>query len=479
MRRGLPIILLAIFTIATLQVYPDKTRGVGILETSDGSEIRIGRQYLVVIAVNEYQHWTPLRGPVPDSKKLKDVIVSRYHIDELYELYDEQATKANIIKLFVDLQKKVKREDGLLIVYSGHGHLDESSDTGFWIPVNAGTNVYEQKNWLPHAQLRGLISNLESMHVLVISDSCFAGDLIYSTRSLPKNITAEYFKAAYSRVSRQLLTSGVVEVVPDESAFAKQLISVLKHNDHPVLDTLMLFNEVRLGVEGSTPLMGSLAGTGHQEGASFLLFLKDESAPADRQASAGDAVAEALPYPAEGSPAEPAESGAGRPKRFSAGLACGFWIGVGIADLAFRSGPAPSWRMHYRHFGERGEIIAGMRVGMVVLSGMDDITNPFYPNPWDMTSYPVVASLGYATVFDPLLYFCGEVEAGIAINAITFYTPDEQKSIKTKLHLGSAVGVGLRLLDRLKVTVYGRFTSVFFDDAFLSIAPEISVEYTF
>lgn len=408
--------------------------------------------------------------------------MSRYHIDELYELYDEQATKANIIRLFVELQKKVKREDALLIVYSGHGHLDESSDTGFWIPVNAGTDVYEQKNWLPHAQLRGLISNLESMHVLVVSDSCFAGDLIYSTRSLPANITTEYFKAAYTRVSRQLLTSGAVEVVPDESAFADQLISVLEHNDQPVLDTLMLFNEVRLCVEGSTPLMGSLAGTGHQEGASFLLFLREEAVSKDRQATDDDAAARALPYPPEGSTAEPAESGSSRPRRFSAGLAYGFWIGIGLADLAFRSGPAApaaSWRMHYRHFGERGEIIAGVRIGMVTLSGMDDMTNPFYPDPWDMTSYPLVASLGYATVFDPLLYFCGEVEAGIAINAITLYTPDEQKSIKTKLHLGSAVGVGLRLLERLKVTVYGRFTSIFFDDAFLSIAPEISVEYTF
>jgi hypothetical protein len=478
LRRGLPIILLAIFTIATLQVYSEKNRGVGILETPSGSEIRIGRQYLVVIAVNEYQHWTPLRSPVPDGKKLKDILVSRYHFDELYELYDEQATKGNIIKLFVDLQKKVKREDALLIVYSGHGHLDESSDTGFWIPVNAGTDVYEQKNWLPHAQLRGLISNLESMHVLVISDSCFAGDLIYSTRSLPKHITAEYFKSAYSLVSRQLLTSGVVEVVPDESAFADQLISVLKYNDHPVLDTLMLFNEVRLGVEGSTPLMGSLAGTGHQEGASFLLFLRDESVPTDHQASAG-AEAQALPYPSEGSPAELAGSGPRRPKRFSAGLSCGFWIGVGVADLAFKTGPVASWRMHYCHFGKRGEIIAGMRAGMAVLTGMGDISNPFYPDPWDMTSFPVVVSLGYATVFDPLLYFCGELEAGIAINSITIYTPDEQKTYKTKLHLGAAAGVGLRLLDRLKVTVYGRFTSVFFDDPFLSISPEISVEYTF
>ena len=88
-----------------------------------------------------------------------------------------------------------------------------------------------------------------------------------------------------------LLTSGAVEVAPDESAFADQLISVLKHNDRPVLDTLMLFNE-----------------------ASLLLFLRDEAAPGDRQSK--DAAAQVLPYPQDGSPAETAESGSSRPRRF-------------------------------------------------------------------------------------------------------------------------------------------------------------------
>ena len=100
-------------------------------------------------------------------------------------------------------------------------------------------------------------------------------------------------------------------------------------------------------------------------------------------------------------------------------------------------------------------------MSLVILDGLDDVTNPFDPDPWDMTSMPGVASLGCAAVFDPLVYFCGELETGIAINATTVYTPDEQKTIKRKLYLGPAVGAGLRLPDRLKVTVYGRLASVF------------------
>jgi hypothetical protein len=50
----------------------------------------------------------------------------------------------------------------------------------------------------------------------------------------------------------------------------------------------MLYNEVRLGVKGSTPLFGDLRDSGHQEGASFLLFLREAAAPpaAKQQAEA-------------------------------------------------------------------------------------------------------------------------------------------------------------------------------------------------
>jgi hypothetical protein len=478
-RRLLPL-LFPILIIVALYVYPDASRGVGTVEAASGAELRVGKQYLVVIAIDEYREWVPLRTPVRDARELKEILVSRYKIDDVLELYDEEATKAHIIKLFVELQRKIQTHDSLLVIYSGHGHLDESSDTGFWIPVNAGTDIYEQRNWLPHTQLKGLIANIPSNHVLVISDSCFAGDLIYSTRSLPATVTPDYFKSAYSRVSRQVLTSGAVEAVPDESPFASQLISVLRRNERPLLDALMLYNEIRLGVKGSTPLLGSLAGTGHQEGASFLLFLRDQAAGAESPAPAGGGTLDELPFPAEVPAGDQSGDGSTRPRRLSTGLAGGVLITVGWFEPAFKTEAAFSWRLHYRHLREWGEISAGLRAAMLVLTGRDSLTNPLNPDPWDATSWLLAASFGYSTVFDPLLYLTAEVTAGAAINVIRTYSPVEHKSNVTKPHLGTAVGVGLRLLDRLKVTVFGRLDSIFFKEAvFLAIVPELSVEYTF
>ncbi|MBN1837541.1 MAG: caspase family protein [Spirochaetales bacterium] len=480
MSRLLRLLFPAMLALALPCAYPDTSRGVGTIATADRTELRVGCQYLAIIAINDYQQWMPLRSPVREANEIRKILVTRYKIDEVFELYDDEATKANIIRLFVDLQKRVMADDSLLVYYSGHGHLDESSDTGFWIPANAGTDVYEQQNWLPHAQLKGLIANIASNHVLVISDSCFAGDLIYSTRSLPAPATAEYFEEAYSRVSRQVLTSGAVEAVQDGSSFAEQLISVLTRNGAPLLDALMLYNELRLGVRGSTPLLGSLAGTGHQEGASFLLFLRDELAPGELPPPEKDTPPDVLPLPAEVPADEPADVASEGPRRFSSGLACGALITVGWFGPAFKTEPAPSWRLHYRHLRDWGETILGLRAAALILTGRDGLENPLNPDPWDATSWLLAASFGYATVSDPLLYFAAEVTAGAAINVIRTYSPEIHKTTRTKPHLGAAVGVGLRLLHRLKVSVVGRLDSIFFDEAvFMGITPELSVEYTF
>jgi hypothetical protein len=121
------------------------------------------------------------------------------------------------------------------------------------------------------------MSNMKARHVALIADSCFSGDFLNPSRGITPTITNEYFKNAYSRVSRQVLTSGASESVPDESPFTRQLKLALEGNTAPYLDPLMLYNQIRLGVTKTTPLFGDLKDSGHQEGSSFLLFLKNNA----------------------------------------------------------------------------------------------------------------------------------------------------------------------------------------------------------
>lgn len=274
MRKILLILYILMIPLYIMADVGSDNRGVNVQISTLDKQKAAGKQYLLLIAIDKYKEWNSLKNPVKDALEIKSILTSRYYIDYVFELYNEKATKENILRLFAQLKQRLRMEDSLLIFYAGHGNLDENSQTGFLIPSNAGKNAYEQANWLPLTQVRGLIAGLEAIHILLISDSCFAGNLLAINRGPSPPINNEYFKKAYSLVSRQVLTSGGLEVVPDESVFAYQLKLSLKKNTSPYLDPLMLYQDIRLGIRDTTPLFGNLKDCGHQEGAGFLLFLK-------------------------------------------------------------------------------------------------------------------------------------------------------------------------------------------------------------
>lgn len=243
-----------------------------------GDTVTVGRQIAVFIAVDRYREWLPLKKPVSDSRSLKEILTRRYYIDEVRELYNEDATRVGILKLFESLIEDARPEDSIFLYYAGHGHLDRLSDTGSWIPQDAGTDPYEQRNWLSNSQLRGMISKMKSRHVVLVSDSCFSGDILNVNRASAPTIDNEYFKKAFARRSRQVLSSGASETVADDSVFSRALIRTLEENTASYLDPYILFSEVRLSVTKSTPLLGNLKDTEYQEGGSFIFFLKDSAA---------------------------------------------------------------------------------------------------------------------------------------------------------------------------------------------------------
>jgi hypothetical protein len=276
MKTNKMIVFSILFFIVSAIMCRGQDRGIQVLVKELDKDAKVGKQIVVLIAINKYNSWNSLQNPVKDAKALKQILEKRYYIDDFVELYDNKATKGNIIKTFNNLQSKAGKDDSLLIYYAGHGHLDSISNTGFWIPADAGTDVFTQENWIPNSQIRGILSKMKTKHVCLISDACFSGDILDVTRSIQPQVNSDYFKKAYSRVSRQVLTSGSSETVPDYSEFSTQLSMALENNTNTYMDPLMLYNEIRLGMKRTTPLLGNLKQSGHQDGASFIFFLKEK-----------------------------------------------------------------------------------------------------------------------------------------------------------------------------------------------------------
>jgi hypothetical protein len=174
--------MMLLLTIFTGVFAVSQNRGVRIRIKNLAPDREVGKQYLVLIAINKYKNWIPLFRPVKDAEDIRETLESRYYIDGVLTLYDDQATKAGIIKLFKGLQGRLEVKDSVLIFYAGHGRLDKASKNGFWIPVDGGLNENVQERWIPNSIIRGLISQMKSKHILLISDSCFSGDLLEAWR---------------------------------------------------------------------------------------------------------------------------------------------------------------------------------------------------------------------------------------------------------------------------------------------------------
>jgi hypothetical protein len=253
-------------------------RGLSSVVKHLDEQITVGTQYLLIIAINEYEHWAPLQNPVNDGRDIKDILQTRYYVDKVIELYNTDATKRNILHTFAHLQEILTPGDSLLIFYAGHGYKDEKASEGYWIPVDGGKDTVARANWLSNRDILDSISGIKSTHICLLADACFSGSLLDLERDhteIPDPSDIPYYRKAYKRTSRQVITSGAVETVPDTSEFARQLKLVLEKNTATFLDPVMLYDEVRLGVHGTLPLYGYLKDTGHQEGGAFILFLRD------------------------------------------------------------------------------------------------------------------------------------------------------------------------------------------------------------
>jgi len=262
-------ILLSTFNVTA------QDRGLAVVANSiAGTDLKIGRQYAVLIAIDKYEEWSPLRNPVSDARTIKEILQRRYFIDEFIELYNENATSSGIRRLFSSLIEKIGPTDSVLIYYAGHGYLDMFK-TGFWIPVDGGKDIDAQKFWIPNAQIRNFVTQIKARSVALVSDSCFSGDLLIASRGATPTIDSAYYRNALRYTARQVLTSGASETVPDESEFARQFKTILENNTETCLDPLAMYDRIRRGVTDSLPLFGTLPG--HEQGGSFVLFLRESA----------------------------------------------------------------------------------------------------------------------------------------------------------------------------------------------------------
>ncbi|MDI6788565.1 MAG: SUMF1/EgtB/PvdO family nonheme iron enzyme, partial [Planctomycetota bacterium] len=266
-------------------------RGISVVGKDGLTAVERGDFYLVVIGINNYINFPKLATAVNGVKEVKKVLLERYGFEtkRLVELYDTDATAKRILAELRTLSGKIKPDDSLLIYYAGHGYLDEITKSGAWIPVDGAKD--DPTTWLDNDILKKYLSvdAIKARHILLISDSCFAGDFFARSVSAP-NITDAYVQTAFGKASREAITSGGVEPVSDagfsnHSVFAHFLLKALKENTEPYLLTSAVHERVKGGVSANARQQtqyGLLTGTGGELGGSFVLFPKGATGNLDQ-----------------------------------------------------------------------------------------------------------------------------------------------------------------------------------------------------
>ncbi|MEM9984305.1 MAG: caspase family protein, partial [Bacteroidota bacterium] len=174
----------------------------------DGSPVP-RTNHLLVIGIDDYQHHRPLNNARRDAETFRDLMLNRYQFESanVYGLFDQDATRRNIIAALEALEQRLTERDSLLIYFSGHGTMNRRQTQGFWVPVDAGNEG--TADYLANTRVRDILADMQVHHLYLIVDACFAGTMI-----VRKSENA-HLELSEANPSRRVLSSGRQEVVSD------------------------------------------------------------------------------------------------------------------------------------------------------------------------------------------------------------------------------------------------------------------------
>jgi hypothetical protein len=276
------VLLAAIPVFVVAQTTP--TRGFSVVADDAQNrpvEVQLYRKMVaVVIGIDRYADSSMnLSYAVKDAQGMEEVLRDTYGFDPVYALYNEDATKANILELLqTRLPRETGEDDAVLVFFSGHGVTRDSSDgqLGYLVPHDGARGEWHRN--ISMAVLRDDVSRaIPARHVCFIVDACYGG-LLATTRGDVGETSrnAAYLQSIAEEPARQVLTAGKdTETVLDGgplgyAVFTGRVIEALRNaTDYITAEELSVvvsekvFEDARRRGHTQTPQFGSLSGTGN------------------------------------------------------------------------------------------------------------------------------------------------------------------------------------------------------------------------
>jgi hypothetical protein len=246
------------------------------------ASVQFGSFHALVIGNSTFATLPELGTAVADAEAVADVLQDRYGFTVSLL---RNANRAEILSALNDYRLRMTEADNLLIYYAGHCQVDQQTQRGNWLPVDASAD--SQGTWISNAAITAILETMQARRVLVVADSCYSGTLSGASLTWLDPASSPQTKLAWLRTlvdkrSRTALTSGSLAPVTAPgaklSAFTEALVTALRENTD-VIEGQRLYRAISGQVgPGATPPASELTPryapiryTGHEAGDFFFV----------------------------------------------------------------------------------------------------------------------------------------------------------------------------------------------------------------
>jgi hypothetical protein len=259
-------------------------REINVLVPAEGAHKVSRKDYALLFATDEYDHWDNLQNPVNDVTTIATDLEAMYGFE--IEVV-KNATKREVLQKLREYTKKsYLPNDQLFIMFAGHGYFDQLFNQGYLVCKDSKITDEERLSYISHNNLRGIIDNIPSKHIFLAMDACFGGTFDPFIRTSAHRGgdglydelgNEEYINRKLKFRTRKFLTSGGKEYVSDgrpgqHSPFTRKLLEAIRSYGGP--DNVLTLAEIKAYVEkiDPEPRFGEF-GT-DQPGSDFIFVVK-------------------------------------------------------------------------------------------------------------------------------------------------------------------------------------------------------------
>ena len=231
--------------------------------------------HAILIACSNYNDpkLKKLPNTIIEARAYKKILTSEYGFEDkdIDTLYDK-----GYMEIVAALYRKLKSltdNDNLVLFFAGHGTFKETTDDiiGYWIPLNA---TAPEIDYISNQKLDEIVAGCAAKHILLISDACYSAAM--RSENDKKDADELYLPKykQYQYKSRQILTSGGMEKVPEKSVFIEMVMKTLEQKDDKYLSAKDLYNYIFTGVKNQThnqPELNLFGKDGNQGGQFYFI----------------------------------------------------------------------------------------------------------------------------------------------------------------------------------------------------------------